>query len=189
MTRYLFSLLILFATSVTIHGQGYWSESITLPGSTIRNFHQIDSGVYRSGQPDQVDFKALEAFGIQEVLNLRNFHNDKDEAEGTSLVLHHVRINAFSINKKQLIKAMRIIKDRKGPVLIHCLHGSDRTGAVIALYRMLFQQVPKEEAIREMKEGGFGHHSIFFNITRTLEKIDIDEVRNELGIGASAVNR
>lgn len=177
MTRYLFLLLVLLVTSAAIRGQVYWSESITLPGSTLQNFHRIDSGVYRSDQPNNADFKALEAYGIREVLNLRNFHNDKDEAEGTSLVLHHIRTNAFSISKKQLTEAMQIIKNRQGPILIHCLHGSDRTGAVIALYRMVFMNVPKEEAIREMKEGGFGHHSIFFNITRTLEKIDVEAIK------------
>ena len=59
-------------------------------------------------------------------------------------------------NEEQLIEALRIIKNRKAPIVIHCHHGSDRTGAVCALYRVVFQNVSKEDAIHEMTEGGFG---------------------------------
>lgn len=182
MKQFTFLLFMLFCISVVACREAHRAESIHLAGSTIQNFHRIDSGVYRSDQPSRADMQALEAFGIREVLNLRNFHNDNDEAEGTSLILHHIRTNAFSIRTKQLTEAMRIIRDRKGPILIHCLHGSDRTGAVIALYRMVFQHVPKEDAIREMKEGGYGHHAIFFNIPWTLERIDVEKIRRELDI-------
>ena len=46
---------------------------------------------------------------------------------------------------------MKILRDAPKPILVHCQHGSDRTGAVIALYRILFQNMSKVEAIKELK--------------------------------------
>jgi protein tyrosine/serine phosphatase len=37
------------------------------------------------------------------------------------------------------------------PVLVHCYAGSQRTGGVVALYRLLVQHKPPEEVLREMQ--------------------------------------
>ena len=160
-------LLILFLGiifSVSVFSQGLKAEKIILPDSELANLYKIDSGVYRSEQPSSVDFKALEKYGIKESLNLRNRHSDDDEAAGTAVKLHRVKMKAHSVSEEQLIRALRIIKNRKAPIVIHCHHGSDRTGAVCALYRIVFQNVSKEDAISEMTEGGFGFHRIYKNI-------------------------
>lgn len=174
----LFFLLFGFVT----YGQEPIVEKIILPDSDMQNIFRIDEGVYRSEQPDKRDFQALEKFGIKEVLNLRRWHSDDDEAKGTSIILHRLKTNAHSISEKELTEALRIIKDRTGPIVIHCKHGSDRTGGVIAMYRIIFQNVSKEAAIQEMKEGGFGFHRIYRNIERTILDTDIESIRKELNL-------
>ena len=134
--RILLSLLLGVIFSISIFSQNLKVEKITLPDSELTNLYKIDSGVYRSEQPSHEDFKALEKYGIGEALNLRNRHSDDDEAAGTNVKLHRVKTKAHSINEEQLIEALRIIKNRKAPIVIHCHHGSDRTGAVCALYRV-----------------------------------------------------
>ena len=86
----------------------------------------------------------------------------------------------MDINEEQLIEALRIIKNRKAPIVIHCHHGSDRTGAVCALYRVVFQNVSKEDAIHEMTEGGFGFHRIYKNIIRRIKEADIEQIRRKV---------
>ena len=181
MKKYTLTLLALFI-SILAFAQPYKAEKITLPDSKLNNMYCIDKGVYRSEQPGNKDFKALEAFGIKEVLNLRRLHSDDDEAEGTSLKLHRLKANAHSISEKQVIEALKIIKNRQGPILIHCRHGSDRTGAVLAMYRIVFQGYTKEQAIEEMKKGGFGFHGIYTNIVRLIEKADVDKIKKEVGV-------
>ena len=78
------------------------------------------------------------------------------------------------------IEALRIIKNRKAPIVIHCHHGSERTGAVCALYRVVFQNVSKEDAIHEMTEGGFGFHRIYKNIIRRIKEADIEQIRRKV---------
>lgn len=184
-TLFIFIFLVIFLVlifSLTKFEKSGLKEGIKLKGLEIINLHKVDSGIYRSDQPSGTDFAILEGYGIREVLNLRWFFSDDRKAKKTSLTLHHIPMNALSITEEQLIESMRIIRDRKGPILIHCFHGADRTGAVVALYRMVFQGVSKEDAIREMKEGGYGHHNIYTNITRMLENIDVDKIREELHI-------
>jgi len=173
-------LFIGIVMSFSVYGQNINAEKITVPDSKLTNLYQIDSGVYRSEQPSDADFKALEKYGIREVLNLRNRHSDDDEAAGTKMKLYRLKMKAHSVSEDQLINALRIIKNRKGPIVFHCHHGSDRTGAVCAMYRIVFQGVSKQKAIQEMTEGGFGFHRIYKNIIRTIEKADIERIKREV---------
>ncbi|HJD76021.1 MAG TPA: tyrosine-protein phosphatase [Bacteroides reticulotermitis] len=178
--RFFSGIVLLFGCLISLCGQEFQAKKIELPSSKLVNLYRIDDGVYRSEQPGKNDFKALEAYGITEVLNLRNRHNDTDEASGTSLVLHRQKMKAHRVNEDQLIKALRVIHQRKGPIVIHCHHGSDRTGAVCAMYRIVFQGVSKEEAIREMKDGGFGFHRIYKNIVRTIRNADVERIHRKV---------
>lgn len=177
--RILLSLLGI-VLSVFLFGQNLKADKITLPDSDLTNLYRIDSGVYRSEQPSKDDFKALEKYGIGEVLNLRNRHSDDDEAKGTNIKLYRVKTKAHSISEEELIQALRIIKNRNAPIIFHCHHGSDRTGAVCALYRIVFQNVSKEDAIREMIEGGYGFHRFYKNIIRRIKEADIEQIRRRV---------
>lgn len=155
-----------------------WAQPVE--SKYIENFYKVDEGVYRSGQPSAEAFKEMEQMGIKEVLNLRNYHSNKDEAEGTSLKLNRVAMNAHSSEWDKLVEALRIIKNRKGPIVIHCWHGSDRTGLVVALYRLVFQSWTKEEALDELEHGGYGYHTIYGNIKTFIRNVDVEEFRKEV---------
>ena len=158
--------LLAIVLSVSLFGQNLKADKIILSDSDLTNLYQIDSGVYRSEQPSKEGFKALEKYGIGEVLNLRNRHSDDDEAKGTSIKLHRVKTKAHSISK--------------APIVFHCHHGSDRTGAVCAFYRIIFQNVSKEDAIHEMTEGGYGFHRIYKNIIRRIKEANVEQIRKEV---------
>ena len=57
------------------------------------------------------------------------------------------------------------------PVLVHCQHGADRTGSMCALYRIMRQGWKVEDAITEMKDGGYGYHSIWCHLPRFIRKM------------------
>lgn len=166
--------------SLAIYGQNVKAEKMIVPGSHLINMYKIDTDIYRSEQPTEIDFKALQEYGIHEVLNLRRWHSDDDEAKGTALRLHRLKMRAGSVNEKQLVEALRIIYNRKGPILVHCHHGSDRTGVVCALYRVIFQHVPKEEAISEMTGEEYGFHGIYKNLIRVIREADIERIKKEV---------
>jgi len=174
--KHLYLLILLFVTAIGIYAQ----DEVDTTKIEIDNFYKVDDGVYRSKQPNKVQFQMLEDAGFTDVLNLRRFNSDDDEAKDTEITLHHIPVRASRIGEKQFLEALRIIKNRKGNILVHCHHGSDRTGGVIAMYRIVFQGWSKEDAIEEMKTGGYGFHSIYRNIPKTINNIDIEEFKEKL---------
>ncbi len=151
-----------------------WAQPMTAVG--MKNFYRIDAKLYRSAQPDEAGFSAIKRLGITTVLNLRDFRSD-DEAEGLGLNLQRIEMEAGEITIPQLVAALRIIRAADGPVLIHCWHGSDRTGTVSALYRMVMQGWSAEAAIDELINGDYGFHSIYGNIPTLLRQVDVTAIR------------
>jgi protein tyrosine/serine phosphatase len=144
------------------------------------NLHRVDAKVWRSSQPTRQDFRKLEKEqGIGEVLCLRRWHSDKEEARG--LEQHHVRMNAGEIRDEDIVAALRVMVAAEKPLLVHCFHGSDRTGVVIAMYRMVVQQWPRERAIAELIDPRHGHHAeVFPNIREYLETVDLESIRRQV---------
>lgn len=158
-----------------------WAKKII--NTELNNFYLVDDGVYRSKQPDDENFAMLEKMGIKEVLNLRNFHSDDDEAKNNHLILNRIKLNAGSITEDHLINALKVIKNRSGPIVFHCWHGSDRTGAIAAAYRIVFNNWSKADAIDELENGDFGYHERFYgNIKNLINDLDIEKVKSQLSI-------
>jgi len=77
---------------------------------------------------------------------------------------------------------MRMLRNAdKGPFLIHCQHGADRTGLMSAMYRMLEQGWKAEDALAELTEGGYGYHSMWRNIRRYVSSVDVEKLRAAIG--------
>jgi tyrosine-protein phosphatase SIW14 len=152
---------------------------IPVINGTIENWYKIDDKVYRSAQPDSRGMKDAEHFGILNVLNLRDYHSDDGEVKGTGLKIFRVKMEAGDIQDDQIIAALRIIKYAEGPILVHCWHGSDRTGAVIAMYRIVFLSWGKEAAIDEMVNGGYGFHGMYDNIIMYIQRCDVEKIRRQ----------
>lgn len=152
-----------------------WAQPMI--GMELENFYQMTEQVYRSKQPDDEEMERLEAMGIRSVLNLRAYHTDEDEAKGTALKLFHVPVDAGDIDDGFVVRALRMIDSAEKPILIHCWHGSDRTGVVAAMYRMVFQGWSREQAMDEFINGGYGYHANFYpNIERYLQRVDIEAI-------------
>lgn len=172
------TMLIAFPSSVFANEE---QAAVKIENATVENFYRVSDELYRSGQPSADQMKELERFGIKTVLNLRQYNSDDKEAKGTAPQLFHVKMNAGRIYDKDVIEALTIIRDAPKPVLIHCWHGSDRTGVIVAMYRIVFQNWTKEAAIAELKQPQFGHHErTYRNIPKYLESVDVEAMRQLL---------
>lgn len=156
-----------------------WAMPIDARG--VPNLHKVTDTIYRSAQPSAEGMKTLEWMGIKTVVNLRGFHSDRDRIRGTRLVERPVSTHAWNIERKEVVEALRILTDPSGaPYLLHCQHGADRTGMIMAMYRVVVQRWSKEQAIDEMVNGGYGFHSVWSNIIDSVKKADIDAIRADL---------
>ena len=154
----------------------HWAEPVELEGAP--NLHRITPQLYRSEQPTATGMKNLEKLGIRTVINLRYFNHDKDEVKGTNLRTERTKILTWRVDDAHVIEVMRLLKQTEnGPFLIHCQHGADRTGLMSAMYRILEQNWTKEDALRELIEGGYGYHSMWRNIPRYVQSADVAKLR------------
>ena len=156
-----------------------WAAPIKLQG--VDNLHKIHEGLYRSAQPTEEGMKNLEKLGVKTVINLRAFHSDSYETKGTTLHNNELSVKAWHIEDEDVIRVLRTInKKENGPFLIHCQHGADRTGVMSAMYRIVIQGWTKDEAIREMVDGGYGFHPLWSNIVKYVKDVNVEKIKGEL---------
>ena len=155
-----------------------WGQKIQ--GSQIRALYKVDNHLYRSGLPSQRGMHYAEKLGIRYVLNLHHFGNDNAEIRGTKLQVKQIRIHVTKMTYADIVQSLRYITKAKQPVLVHCLTGADRTGVVVAAYRML-NGWPKQEAINEMVNGGYHfRRHLFPNLIPLVEDIDIQQLKRDV---------
>ena len=162
-----------------------WAQRVQPDVAGVPNFYQVTPQLYRASQPDAQGFHGLEAMGITRVLSLRQTLDDKTLAVGTGLVLTRVPMKTRHVgeqNGAKVVQAMRALRQglNEGPVLVHCRHGADRTGLIVALWRILYEGWSRQAAIDELIEGGYGFHPIWGNIPRYLRRVDLADLRERI---------
>lgn len=159
----------------------HWAQPVEVKG--VPNLFRVTDTLYRSGQPTADGMRGLKQLGVATILNLRAFHSDRDEIVDTGLAYESIPMVAWLPDRTEAVQFLRIVTDpKRTPVLVHCWHGSDRTGAMVAIYRVAVQGWSKDDAIREMMEGGFGFHQIWINLPKWIRDLDIEAVAREAGI-------
>jgi protein tyrosine phosphatase (PTP) superfamily phosphohydrolase (DUF442 family) len=158
-----------------------WAQPVKLEG--VPNLYRISDELYRGDQPSLQGMENLKKFGIKTILNLRSFHSDRDEIAETGLAYEHIFMKPWHPEEKEAVRFLKIVTDpQRTPVLVHCQHGADRTGTLIAVFRIAVQGWSKAEAIREMTQGGFGFHPAWSNLPRWILKLDINRIKRQAGI-------
>lgn len=162
-----------------------WAQRIELPG--LPNFHKVAEGLYRGAQPTPEGFRELRRLGVRTVVNLRAMHSDEDEireaGEADGLRRERIHFNTWHAEHEDVVRFLRIVTDReKQPVFFHCQHGADRTGTMCAVYRVVVQGWSKEDALREMREGGYGFHPIWQNLVDYFNNLDVERLKKEAGL-------
>ena len=157
----------------------HWGQALKLSD----NFYQISPSVFRSEQPDADLVPVLKQYGIQRVINLRQSNLDATVFAAQPFELVHIPINTWAMNRDDLLQVMQSLQQAQlnnEKVLVHCYHGSDRTGASIAMYRIIFQNWSTEDALNEMKYGGYGFHPICRNIEPLFSDENIAWIKTQL---------
>lgn len=147
----------------------------------IPNYFEVSKHLSRAAQPTRSQFLALERNGICTVISLRNVKGDARKLKGSDVRYIRVKVNTWRMSKVDIVEALTAIQSSQCPVLVHCRHGADRTGAVVAAYRICYQDWTVDEAIREFTSPRFGFHQRFFgNLIQLIRSLDPAEVRSEV---------
>jgi tyrosine-protein phosphatase SIW14 len=122
----------------------------------LPNFGRVTENLYRGGQPTSDGFNALRGMGVGVVINFRDERAEmaEEKREVESLGIKYVAIpwsasdqpsNAEIVEFLDLIRA-----NPKTKIFVHCRRGADRTGVMIAAYRIAVEHKSAAEAVSEM---------------------------------------
>jgi protein tyrosine/serine phosphatase len=156
----------------------------------LPNLHRVNATLYRSAQPSREGFALLDthvslASGdppIKTIVSLRASRDDASlVAASSALRLEEISFKTWHPEDEDVVKFLRIATTpAMQPVLVHCRHGSDRTGTMTAVYRIVVEGWTKAQAIDEMIHGDFGFHPVWQNLLRYIEALDVDALRAQV---------
>jgi uncharacterized protein (TIGR01244 family) len=128
----------------------------------LPNFHQVNANLYRGGQPKEGGLQRLAGLGIKTVINLRDDDEraraEEKEARAAGLRYFNIPLDNFGKPADEKIdRVLALINASENqPVFVHCKRGADRTGTVIAIYRISHDGWTSEQAKAEAKRYGIG---------------------------------
>ncbi|HKV41832.1 MAG TPA: tyrosine-protein phosphatase [Blastocatellia bacterium] len=126
----------------------------------LPNFHKVNDHLYRGGQMRMGGIKRLGDLGIKTIVDLRGMDGtarwEKKEAEALHIAYFSIPMSGISRpSSDQIWKVLGVVDNPANwPVYVHCEHGSDRTGTVVACYHILHDGWQPGKAILEAKSYG-----------------------------------
>jgi len=176
-------VFILLPISIPILSFGQTGNLTEIPSKGFKRLYKLNDSIYRSEQPSRKGFQELEALGIISSITFRRNKNDEKKAKNTGLELKHIPLKTSELTEEELLVVMKAIQNAEKPVLIHCWHGSDRTGAISAAYRVIFENWTKEDAIKELRRPELGYHENWYpNVISLILNLDVVAIRKQLSL-------
>jgi protein tyrosine/serine phosphatase len=128
----------------------------------------VDAHVYRGAQPTEEGFQYLAKVGVKTVIDLREADGRarKEQQLVTAAGMKYLNVPMGGLTPPTPAEIERILdileNDATGAVFVHCKRGADRTGAVIASYRIDHDGWDNSRALREAMSQGMS----FFQLPR-----------------------
>lgn len=147
----------------------------------VQNLYRVSRELYRSGQPTPQGFSNLWDLGARSILNMREYHKDSRKARHTDLQLLEYPVAAGEVKEEDVENCLRMMCTAPKPVVVHCWHGSDRTGIIVAAWRIIYENWSVAQAEAEFRMEIYGHHDFWYgNLVKLLRETDWAAMRARL---------
>jgi len=130
----------------------------------VPNFGEVTPTLYRGGLLNPMGLKALAKMGVTVVVDT-HANDASEEKTVKSLGMKYVAIpwHCPWPHDEVFATFLKVVHENKGKkIFVHCRLGDDRTGMMVAAYRMAEEGWTADEAMNEMRTFGFTrtHHFI-----------------------------
>lgn len=122
---------------------------------SLTNFQEVNATLCRGAQPSDEGFRELAKMGVHTVLDLRGGggRSSKEAQLVRSLGMTYVNIpldGFLAPTPEQVSKIFAVLGDQgSGKIFVHCRRGADRTGTVLAVYRIEHDHWTNQKALDE----------------------------------------
>jgi len=147
--------------------------AVHIPLRGVNNFGRVTGYLDRGAQPSTEGFAELKRLGVGIVVNLRDDRGEEEKEKRTVnlLGLGYVPIPWSALRvptDAQMAEFLELVrKNPRTTIFVHCRLGEDRTGVMIAAFRIAEENWTPPEAIAEMK--AFHHHFWLPHLDRYIE--------------------
>ncbi len=138
-----------------------WAHMLLVDHGVFRllylNKHRVSDRLWRSAQPAPHQIARLKAEGVRTIVNLRggrehgSWQLQKEICGRLGLNLAEFIVRSRGAPDRDAILKAKDFFDRiEYPAILHCKSGADRAGFVAALYLIVHEGRPVEEALRQL---------------------------------------
>lgn len=138
------------------------AEKLKLAG--VPNAGKISEALLRGAQPSEQGLAELKKLGVTTVVDLRGNRgpvtHERAMVEALGMRFLDIPVGGWSApSNAQVAEFLRLFRDDPTQkVFVHCYYGADRSGVMVAAYRIAQQNWTADQAVAEMYSFGFHYH-------------------------------
>jgi protein tyrosine phosphatase (PTP) superfamily phosphohydrolase (DUF442 family) len=133
-----------------------WAESDKSQG--LPNFGRVSDSLFRGAQPTAAGIGALHEMGVSVVVNFRNENDEiaSEQRQVESAGMKYVSIpwsGSDTPSNRQVAQFLDLVRGNPdAKIFVHCKAGADRTGVMVAAYRIAVEHEAVSQAVAEMHQ-------------------------------------
>jgi len=153
--------------SAPVKEEPYFAKRLQLPG--LENAAKVNDNLYRGAAPGREALQSLKTLGIRTIVDFRTTGEYSEEAQSLGFKYFRLPFGQTHPPSDEMIEKFFsiILAPDNQPVFVHCREGQDRTGAMIALYRIRCEGWKNEDAYNEALY--FGFHSFYHGLVKLIK--------------------
>jgi protein tyrosine phosphatase (PTP) superfamily phosphohydrolase (DUF442 family) len=156
-----FCTIALFAAGLPLAA----TAGSAVPG--VGNFQKVNEFVYRGAQPTDQGFQSLAKLGVHTVIDLQESGSARaigEEKAVKAAGMEYINVPMEGMqtpSNESVSKVLTVLESgTNGPVFVHCHRGADRTGGVIACYRIEHDHWTNQKALSEARSMGMSWYQV-----------------------------
>ena len=121
------------------------------------NRHRVTPDFWRAAQPSPGDLAQAARDGVRTIVNLRGGREygswplEKEACDKLGLALRDFVVRSRGAPEREtILQAGRFFETLDYPVLVHCKSGADRAGFMAALFLLIHEKRPLDEAMAQL---------------------------------------
>jgi tyrosine-protein phosphatase SIW14 len=137
------------------------AQKLDLAG--LPNAGKVNELLYRGGRPDAAGLAKLKELGVTLVIDFDNSggrEKERTAVEGLGMRYVNIPLSGwYSPPSESVARFLELVHANQARrIFVHCRYGSDRTGVMMAVYRISQQKWTAEQALLEMHLFQFHSH-------------------------------